>query len=419
MDLSIVIPALNEAGNISELLASIHSVMPQITTDYEIILVDGGSIDNTREVAGSLNAHVITQQEKGYGGALKDGFKSAKGDYIITLDADLSHSPDFFPLMWKAKSKAEIVIASRYIPGGSAEMPRTRRILSALLNKIFTRGLSLPLKDISSGFRLYHSSSIKELELQSSDFDILEEVLVKCYAQGWKITEIPLHYFPRKSGITHARLIKFAFSYLKTFKRMWSLRNSILSADYDDRAYDSLIPLQRYWQRRRYKIITKLATNSQLTLDIGCGSSRILGAREQRIGLDIKLNKLRYARKYGKPLVNASIFNLPFKDNSFDCIICSEVIEHIPKGTQPFREITRVMKNGGRLIIGTPDYSKWQWRFIERLYELILSGGYAEEHITQYNQKGLVHLLEQQGYILRKTHYIFGSEMILLMEKTT
>jgi ubiquinone/menaquinone biosynthesis C-methylase UbiE len=321
--------------------------------------------------------------------------------------------------MWRAKSDAEIVIASRYTPGGSADMPLSRRILSHILNMVFTRGLSLPVKDVSSGFRLYHSSTVSTLDLKSSDFDILEEVLVKCYAQGWNIKEIPFHYYPRKGGVTHAKLVQFAISYLKTFKRMWSLRNSIESADYDARAYNSVIPVQRYWQRKRYKIITGMAQDTGAILDIGCGSSRILGALDNVVGLDILMRKLRYARKYDKPLINGSIFNLPFKENSFDCVICSEVIEHIPADESTFAEISRVLKPGGRLILGTPDYGRWRWRFIEWVYQHVIPGGYAEEHITQYTHKALVELMGSMGYTLQRTAYILGSEMILQLEKAT
>jgi glycosyltransferase involved in cell wall biosynthesis len=419
LKLSVVIPTLNEGLNLGELIASIHQEIPKITDDYEILIVDGGSKDNTRELATALDARVVMQKEKGYGGALKTGFNSAKGEYIVTLDADLSHSPTFIPLMWEAKSGAEIVVASRYASGGSAEMPLSRRILSRLLNMVFTKGLSLPLKDISSGFRLYHSSTVHELDLTSSDFDILEEVLVKCYAQGWKISEVPFHYYPRKGGVTHAKLIQFAISYLKTFKRMWSLRNSIESADYDERAYNSVIPIQRYWQRKRYKIITKLANGAGSILDIGCGSSKILGALDNVVGLDILMRKLRYGRKHGKPLFNASAFNLPFKDNSFDCVICSEVIEHVPAKKNTFAEMTRVLKPGGRLILGTPDYGRWRWRLIEWIYERVIPGGYAEEHITHYTQKSLTLLMQSLGYIHKESHYVFGSELIILLEKAT
>lgn len=417
MQLSIVIPALNEEANIGELITALHEVVPSISPEYEVILVDGGSVDKTREMAKMLNTKVVVQTEKGYGGALKEGFDSANGDYILTLDADLSHSPTFIPQMWEATREAEVIVASRYVSGGSAEMPLVRKVLSRILNKFFTTGLSLPLKDISSGFRLYRSSALKNLELTSSDFNILEEILIKCYAQGWRIEEVPFQYLPRKSGDSHVKLLKFGVSYLRTFRRMWSLRNSILSADYDYRAFDSRIPFQRYWQRRRFKIINELARGSKSTLDIGCGSSRILAALENGIGVDVQMTKLRYIRGYGKPLVNASIHALPFRDNAFDCVICSEVIEHIPSGEQPFLEMSRVLQRGSRLILGTPDYGTMWWRLIERLYDFLAPGGYAEEHITQYTKSGLIELIEGQGFAFQTIQYIGRSEMILKFEK--
>ena len=417
MQLSIVIPALNEEANIGELITAIHEVVPSISPEYEVILVDGGSVDKTREMAKMLNTKVVVQTEKGYGGALKEGFDSANGDCILTLDADLSHSPTFIPRMWEASRGAEVIVASRYVSGGSAEMPLVRKLLSKILNKFFTAGLSLPLKDISSGFRLYRSSALKNLELTSSDFNILEEILIKCYAQGWRIEEVPFQYLPRKSGDSHVKLLKFGVSYLRTFRRMWSLRNSILSADYDYRAFDSRIPLQRYWQRRRFKIINELARESKSTLDIGCGSSRILAALENGIGVDVQMTKLRYIRGYGKPLVNASIHALPFRDNAFDCVVCSEVIEHIPSGEQPFLEMSRVLQKGGRLILGTPDYGTMWWRIIERLYHFLAPGGYAEEHVTHYSKSSLIELIEGQGFAFQTIQYVGRSEMILKFEK--
>lgn len=417
MKLSIVIPALNEEGNVVELITALHKVVSSIYPEYEILLVDGGSVDNTRDVAKRLKAKVTVQKGRGFGEALREGFDAAQGEHILTLDADLSHSPTFIPQMWEAREEAEIVVASRYVPGGSAEMPLMRKVLSRVLNRVFATGLALPVKDLSSGFRLYKSSSLHNLALSSSDFDILQEILVKCYAQGWRTKEIPFHYLPRKGGHSHVRLLRFGISYLRTFRRMWRLRNSILSADYDDRAFDSRIPLQRYWQRRRYRIITDLARGAKSTLDVGCGSSRILGGLEGGIGLDIQLAKLRYVRGYGKPLTNASLYTLPFKESAFDCVVCSEVIEHLPPGEEPFLEMSRVLQRGGRLIIGTPDYATFSWRLMERLYRFFAPRGYAEEHSTHYSKNGLIRFLQDRGFALEEVHYVCHAEMILSFRK--
>src|SRR5207253_88977 len=81
-----------------------------------------------------------------------------------------------------------------------------------------------------------------------------------------------------------------------------------------------------------------------------------------------------------------SIFELPFKDASFDCVICSEVIEHVPADEKVFSELLRVLEPGGRLILGTPDYDRWRWRALEWVYGKVSPGGYADEHITHYSR---------------------------------
>lgn len=418
MQMSIVIPALNEGSNLRLLLPRLHQVVSALVSrGYETIIVDGGSADDTVEVGGRLDARVIPQEEPGYGGALKAGFQAAAGEYVLTLDADLSHDPDFIERMWASRQEAEVIVASRYVPEGSAQMPFVRKVLSLILNKFFTKGLSLPLHDISSGFRLYHSSTINCLPLGSSDFDILEEILIQCYAQGWRIKEIPFQYLPRQEGNSHVSLLRFGMAYLRTFGRMWELRNSILCADYDDRAFDSRIPPQRYWQRKRHQIVTRFASGGGSCLDVGCGSSRILSSLDDVVGADISVMKLRWARKYGKPLVNSSIFDLPFADKAFDCVISSEVIEHIPASDKPFLEMRRVLKDDGLLILGTPDYGRLSWRIIEGLYHRLIPGGYADEHITQYSREGLVHSMEEMGFFLSDIKYVLGSEMIMLLRK--
>ena len=137
------------------------------------------------------------------------------------------------------------------------------------------------------------------------------------------------------------------------------------------------------------------------------------------VGLDIVLAKLRYARRYGNPLVHGSIFELPFKDCAFDCVICSEVIEHVPADERVFSELERVLEPGGRLILGTPDYDRWRWRALEWLYGRLAPGGYADEHITHYSRANLAAYLEARGFTIDRVDYVGGSEMIFGVRKST
>ncbi|HJX39506.1 MAG TPA: glycosyltransferase family 2 protein, partial [Anaerolineae bacterium] len=130
MQMSVIIPALNEGNNLRVLLPRLHQVLAALAPlGYETIVVDGGSTDDTVEVVESLGARVVFQEEPGYGGALKAGFQAAEGDYLLTLDADLSHDPSFIERMWAARQEAEVVVASRYVPAGSARMPLVRKVL--------------------------------------------------------------------------------------------------------------------------------------------------------------------------------------------------------------------------------------------------------------------------------------------------
>jgi dolichol-phosphate mannosyltransferase len=436
MELSVVIPAWKEADNLAQLLPQLHAALSDIdgssptvkglrSTDalqegiaYEIVVVDNHSADGTAEVCAAEDATLVQQTEPGYGGALWAGFEHARGEYVLTMDADLSHEPDFIQKMWRGRQDGEVVIASRYVEGGSAEMPWYREILSIILNTVYTKVLDLPFKDISSGFRLYQASALSDLDLESNDFDALEEILIKCYARGHRIIEIPFRYVPRVTGESKVKLWQFGVSYLRTLLRMWRLRNSVASADYDARAHDSIIPLQRYWQRTRHRIVTSMVDASKPCLDIGCGSSRILGALNERsVGLDVLRGKLLYSRRYCRPLAQGSAFALPFADGSFPQVICSQVIEHLEAGDGPFQEMGRVIEDGGLLVLGTPDYSRVSWVIIERLYKLFAPNAYGDEHITHYGRDQLVQLMAGHGFRLKRAQYVGGSELICLFEK--
>ncbi|MDD5238342.1 MAG: glycosyltransferase [Candidatus Omnitrophica bacterium] len=412
MDFSVILPTFNEEKNIGGLIEKIRDILGNSGYSHEIIVADAGSTDNTFQVAKEKGAQVFIQKRPGYGGALKDAVELARGTYIITIDADFSHNPYVIKRLICGVSTSHILIASRYIRGGLANMPLSRRILSIILNKSLSFGLSLPVKDISSGFRLYHAEIFKEIDFSEENFSVLMEILVKAYMHGFRVREIPFHYQPRAKGRSHAKIIKFGCEFLRTFLKMWKMRNTIASADYDERAFYSRIPLQRFWQRQRYKIIIGFVGYFNRILDAGCGTSKILGAFPQAVGLDINFKKLRFNLSLGNSLVNGYCTRLCFKDDSFDALICSEVIEHLKDNERIFLELKRVLKQGGILVLGTPDYSRWSWVMLEWLYKRIVPGGYADEHITHYTQKGLVQKLQGLGFQLEAKRYILGSELI-------
>ncbi|HEX4210937.1 MAG TPA: glycosyltransferase [Candidatus Binataceae bacterium] len=224
IDISVVMPVMNERENIAVLLPRLKATLKREGLGYELLVVDGNSKDGSREVAEAFGARVMAERKRGYAGALTTGVAEACGDYILTLDADLSHDPCFINRMWEARTHGDIVIASRYARGGHAYTGWMRKRLSNLLNWVMRRMLAMPIDDLSSGFRLYKRAVVQNLSLESRNFEIQEEILVKAYTNGFSVTEVPFVYFPRHSGKSHARVIRFGIDLARCAIKLRKLR---------------------------------------------------------------------------------------------------------------------------------------------------------------------------------------------------
>jgi dolichol-phosphate mannosyltransferase len=220
MELTFILPVINERDNVRVLIPRLRAFADSEHAEHEVIVVDGGSSDGTREAAEELGAQVVPEGRRGYAGALSTGFAQARGNFVVTLDADLSHEPDYVEAMWKERERADVVIASRYIGGGHSNKLPSRDLLSRVLNAALRAALPIGVRDLSSGFRLYRRAVIANLELQSRNFEVLEEILVVAYLRGYRLAEIPFTYMPRGSGRSHARLIRFGIDLARTAVRL-------------------------------------------------------------------------------------------------------------------------------------------------------------------------------------------------------
>ena len=151
---SVVIPAWNEAETMEELLRRLRAVLDPRAKASEVLVIVPSPDDPTVAVAEAAGARVLVQSAPGYGGALRDGLLAARGDYIVTMDADLSHPPETVADLLAHRDEAEVVVASRYVAGGSADMPWGRAFLSRLLNLIFRRVLAVTVRDLSRGISI-------------------------------------------------------------------------------------------------------------------------------------------------------------------------------------------------------------------------------------------------------------------------
>lgn len=221
-DLTVIVPTLNEEGSLRLVLPRLFDTFRRLGIRGEVLVVDGRSKDATIAVAEAGGARVLTQTGRGLGGALREGLLAANSPWVAVVDADGSHPPEILADMWASRGGADLVIASRYIPGGSAVMGPVRQVLSRSLNVVARLVLNLPARDSSGGFRLYRAELARAAaaEATANDFTIQQELLVGILARGGKVLEIPFRYEPRLDGVSKASALKLAPAYVRMLLKL-------------------------------------------------------------------------------------------------------------------------------------------------------------------------------------------------------
>jgi glycosyltransferase involved in cell wall biosynthesis len=197
---SVVIPTLNEAGNIRELLSTINE---ELAYPKEIIVVDGNSTDGTLEIVKDSNCRLIIEPRRGYGVALRTGMKHAKGDVVIMVDGDGTYEMKHVNrlLQKMVETDAEMCLATRmYDPNKAMGLMNFvgNKIITFCFNMLYKQNLS----DTQSGFRAISHSAIEKIDFQETDMAFATEMLIKFAKKGFRMVEVPSVYKTRKYGKT-------------------------------------------------------------------------------------------------------------------------------------------------------------------------------------------------------------------------
>jgi len=225
IELTVMLPTKQEAGTITEVIGGVHETCRQFGVPYEILVVDAGSTDNTQDLAAERGARVIRQKRPQYAGAILDGIDAASAETIIVLDADGSHPPETIADLWAVRDEADLGIASRFVPGSVSDMNFFRYIFSRILNFVFYIFLWVPVRDMSSGFRLYHKSMMQKYNFTGGNLSMLQDIVTKLHVNGHRIVEVPLHYKPRDAGQSKTQVFRYGLSHLYTLLRLIGYRH--------------------------------------------------------------------------------------------------------------------------------------------------------------------------------------------------
>jgi dolichol-phosphate mannosyltransferase len=209
MKVSVIIPMLNEEENVQRTLFEVENVMKDFP-DYEILVVDDGSTDNTNQLLNEFaskdpHIHVLTHHvNMGMGKAIRTGFNNSKGDIIVTIDADLSYKASHIPtLVYELVNDEtiDIAVGSQYMEGGDVKnIPFSRLFISKVANKFIGYSMTENLSTVTGVLRAYRREVLESMELESNGTKINLEILSKAIATGFKIKEVPAVLEGRELG---------------------------------------------------------------------------------------------------------------------------------------------------------------------------------------------------------------------------
>jgi dolichol-phosphate mannosyltransferase len=222
----VMLPTYNERENIKGIAEAVLAVDPSL----EVLVVDDSSPDGTAAVADKLGkatgrVHVLRRTERGRGTAGIAGFKWAieKGyDLLVEMDTDFSHDPKVIADFLREIRDCDVVIGSRYVPGGGSEgWSLARRIISSTANGCIRAILGLRLRDCTGGFKIFRVSVLKKLDLDHyvSDRNIYDgpETLLRISKAGFKVKEIPITFRERAAGKSKLDALKIIRNMINHF----------------------------------------------------------------------------------------------------------------------------------------------------------------------------------------------------------
>jgi dolichol-phosphate mannosyltransferase len=225
VSISIVIPAYQEAENLKELIPRLNAALLKTRQHYEILVIDTMSgMDNTAEICEKNKcAYVNRKNGNDYGDAIRTGIQKASNKYLVVMDADGSHDPNDIITFYEAIEKGyDLIIGSRYIAGGGSHNGLVLKLMSYVLNVTYRIIFNIKANDISNSYRMYRTEQLKSLILECSNFDIVEEIIIKLSVSTYpfRLLEVPILFNQRKYGESKRDLLKFIITYMTTIKKL-------------------------------------------------------------------------------------------------------------------------------------------------------------------------------------------------------